>query len=56
VYSSKNCDFKNKNKIGRKMIYTKNSNMRRWMNILNMLPPDQSQNNLKALKFISETW
>lgn len=38
------------------MIYQKNSNMRKWMNIFNMLPADQSATNLKALKFISETW
>lgn len=38
------------------MIYTKNTSMRKWMNIFNVLPPDQGPQNLKALKFISETW
>jgi len=38
------------------MIYSGNPDMKKWINIFNLLPPDQGAANVKALKFISETW
>ena len=43
-------------KVDYAMIYSGNPDMKKWINIFNLLPPDQGAANVKALKFISETW